>query len=166
MVWRLGVVVITTVQLHLTKSQLRFCTSSNPAHGLSDIRDCENLWQWSLWEVRLSSVKHSAKTIHHHHLYQLSDGTLSASADTVSSRCQLQWQASFIPLPIIFPVIRCNFWYHSQISSRATVKLQIFFDLWQLLQASSFSIQEPRSYWVISRFGLYLRWYWWVVLDN
>ena len=29
-----SVVVITTSQLHSTKSELRFCTGSNPAHGV------------------------------------------------------------------------------------------------------------------------------------
>ena len=38
-----GVVVITTAQLHSTKSELRFCTGSNPACGVSEIRDGEDL---------------------------------------------------------------------------------------------------------------------------
>ena len=38
-----GVVVITTAQHHSTKPQLRFCTGSNPADGLSEIRDGEDL---------------------------------------------------------------------------------------------------------------------------
>ena len=61
-------VVITTAQLHSTKSELRFCAGSNPACGVSEICDSENLWQWSRLEIRrkhLSSVNHSAKTIHH-----------------------------------------------------------------------------------------------------
>ena len=41
--WRYGVVVITTVQLHSTKPELRFCTGSNPACGLSEICDGEDL---------------------------------------------------------------------------------------------------------------------------
>ena len=40
---RRGVVVITTAQLHSTKPELRFCTGSNPAHGISEIRDGEDL---------------------------------------------------------------------------------------------------------------------------
>ena len=40
---RRGVVVITTAQLHSTKSELRFCAGSNPARGVSEIRDGENL---------------------------------------------------------------------------------------------------------------------------
>ena len=64
-----GVVVITTAQRSSIKSELRFCTGSNPALGVSEICDGENLWQWSRLEIRrkrLSSVNHSAKTIHHH----------------------------------------------------------------------------------------------------
>ena len=38
-----GVVVITTAQLHSTKPELRFCTGSNPARGVSEIRDGEDL---------------------------------------------------------------------------------------------------------------------------
>ena len=37
------IVVITTAQLHSTKHELRFCAGSNPAHGMSEIRDGENL---------------------------------------------------------------------------------------------------------------------------
>ena len=35
--WRCGVVVITTVQLHSTKPELRFCAVSNLARGVSEI---------------------------------------------------------------------------------------------------------------------------------
>ena len=31
------------------------CPSSNPIHGLSEIRDGEDLWQWSLLEIRLNA---------------------------------------------------------------------------------------------------------------
>ena len=41
--WRRGVVVITTAQFHSTKPGLRFCTGSNPAHSLLEIRDGEDL---------------------------------------------------------------------------------------------------------------------------
>ena len=61
--------VITTAQLHSTKSEFRFCAGSNPARGMSKIWDGENLWQWSGLEIktkRLSSFNHSSKTIYHH----------------------------------------------------------------------------------------------------
>ena len=41
--WRRGVVVITSAQLHSTKPELRFCAGSNPTHGVSEIRDGEDL---------------------------------------------------------------------------------------------------------------------------
>ena len=41
--WRRGVMVITTAQLHSTKPELSFCTGSNPAHDMSEIRDDEDL---------------------------------------------------------------------------------------------------------------------------
>ena len=37
------IVVITTAQLHSSKHELRFCTGSNPAHCMSEIRDGEFL---------------------------------------------------------------------------------------------------------------------------
>ena len=42
-VWRRGVVVVTTAQLHSTKSELKFCGGSNPARGVSEIRNGEDL---------------------------------------------------------------------------------------------------------------------------
>ena len=56
---RYGVVVVTTAQLHSTKPGLRFCTGSNPARGVSEIRDGENLWQWSQLEIRLNTFRRS-----------------------------------------------------------------------------------------------------------
>ena len=41
--WRRGIVVITTAQLHSTKPELRFCAGSNPACGVSEICDGEDL---------------------------------------------------------------------------------------------------------------------------
>ena len=57
--WRRGVVVITTAQLHSTKPELRFCAGSNPDRGVSEIRDGEDLWQWSLLEIRLNVFRRS-----------------------------------------------------------------------------------------------------------
>ena len=42
-VWRRGVVVITTAQLHSIKPELRFCADSNPTRGVLEIRDGEEL---------------------------------------------------------------------------------------------------------------------------
>ena len=39
----IGSVVITTAQLHSTKPELRFCAGSNPARGVSEIHDGEDL---------------------------------------------------------------------------------------------------------------------------
>ena len=35
--------IITTAQLHSTKPELRFCADSNPARGVSEIHDGEDL---------------------------------------------------------------------------------------------------------------------------
>ena len=35
--------IVTTAQLHSTKTELRFCAGSNPACGVSEIRDGEDL---------------------------------------------------------------------------------------------------------------------------
>ena len=37
--WRRGLVFITTAQLHSTKPEIRFCTGSNPVHGVSEFGD-------------------------------------------------------------------------------------------------------------------------------
>ena len=58
--WRHGVVVITTAQLHSAKPELRFCTGSNSARGVSEICDGEDLWQWSRLEIRLNAFRRSA----------------------------------------------------------------------------------------------------------
>ena len=41
--WHRGVVIITTAQLHSTKSKLRFYAGSNPVRSVSEIRDGEDL---------------------------------------------------------------------------------------------------------------------------
>ena len=41
--WHHGVVVIATAQVHSTKPELRFCTGSNPARSVLEIRDGEDL---------------------------------------------------------------------------------------------------------------------------
>ena len=40
---RRSVVVISAAQLHSSKLELRFCAGSDPAHGVSEIRDGEDL---------------------------------------------------------------------------------------------------------------------------
>ena len=55
----LGVVVITTTQLDSTKPELRFCTGANPVHGVLEIRDDEDLWQWSRQEKGLNAFLRS-----------------------------------------------------------------------------------------------------------
>ena len=57
--WRRGVVVITTAQLHSTKPELRFCTGWNPVCGVLEIRSGEDLWQWSRLEIRLNAFRRS-----------------------------------------------------------------------------------------------------------
>ena len=57
--WCCGVVVIITAQFHSTKTELRLHAGSNPAHGMSQIRDGEDLWQWSRLEIRLNAFYQS-----------------------------------------------------------------------------------------------------------
>ena len=56
-IWRRGVVVITTVQLHSTNPELSFWKGSNPIHVVLEIRDVEDLWQWSQLEIRLNTFR-------------------------------------------------------------------------------------------------------------
>ena len=58
-IWCRGVVVITTAQLHSTKLEIRFCVGLNPACGVSEIRDAEDLWQWSWLKIRLNVFRRS-----------------------------------------------------------------------------------------------------------
>ena len=48
---------------HSTKPELRFCTGSNPACSVSEIRDGEDLRQWSRLEIRLNVFRRSPKFI-------------------------------------------------------------------------------------------------------
>ena len=57
-----SLVVITTAKLHLTKPELRFCAGSNPACGVLEIRDGEDLWQWSRLEIRVNAFHQSPTT--------------------------------------------------------------------------------------------------------
>ena len=54
-----GVVVITTAKLDSSKPELEFCAGSNPARGMSEIRDGDDLWQWSCLEIRLNAFRRS-----------------------------------------------------------------------------------------------------------
>ena len=49
--------VITTAQLYSSKPELRFSAGSNQAHGVSEIRDSEDLWQCSRLEIRLNAFR-------------------------------------------------------------------------------------------------------------
>ena len=63
-----SVVVITTAQLHSSKPESRFCAGSNPARGVSEIRDGEDLCRWSRLEIMLNAFHRSTipqKSIHH-----------------------------------------------------------------------------------------------------
>ena len=53
------VVVITTAQLHSTKPELRFCAGSNPARGVPENRNGEDLWHWSRLEIRVNAIRRS-----------------------------------------------------------------------------------------------------------
>ena len=59
MLWRGGVVVITTAQLHSTKPQRRFYAGLNLASSIPEIRDGEYLWQWFLLKVRINDFRRS-----------------------------------------------------------------------------------------------------------
>ena len=48
-----GAIVIITAQLPSRKSELRFWGGSNPSKDVSKICDGEDLWLWSLLEIRL-----------------------------------------------------------------------------------------------------------------
>ena len=51
--------VITTAQLHSTKPGLSYCAGLNPALAVSEIRNGEDLRQWSPLEIRLNAFRRS-----------------------------------------------------------------------------------------------------------
>ena len=53
--WGWGIVVITTIQLHSTKPELRICVGSCPPRGVFEIPDGEDLWQWPWLKIRLNT---------------------------------------------------------------------------------------------------------------
>ena len=65
--------LVSTLVGHWSKSkpELRFCATSNPDPGVSEICDSECLWQLSRLDIRLhvSSVNHFSKVIYHHYHY-------------------------------------------------------------------------------------------------
>ena len=54
-----GLSLNATIQLHSTKSELRFCAGSNLACGVLNIREGEDLWQWSQLEIRGDTFRRS-----------------------------------------------------------------------------------------------------------
>ena len=60
---------ITTAQIGPTKPEIRFCAGSNPARGVSEIRDGEDLWQWSRLEIRLNNFRWSTIPQHLSHFF-------------------------------------------------------------------------------------------------
>ena len=47
--------VNTAAQIHLTKSEPKVCVGSNPAVGVLEIRNSEDVWRWSRLEIRLNA---------------------------------------------------------------------------------------------------------------
>ena len=95
--WRRGVVVITTAELHWTKPELRFCAGSNPARGASEIRDGDDLWQWSRLEIRLNAFrrsvipqKHLPHHHHHHHHHHNMSPNSKFCSEALVQRCSVK----------------------------------------------------------------------------
>ena len=59
--WHCSVVVITSAQLYSPRPKFKFYAVLNPARGVLEIRNGENLWQWPLLEVRLNAFCRSTK---------------------------------------------------------------------------------------------------------
>ena len=52
--------IITTTHLPPTKSEFRYCVGSNPVCGVLEIREGEDLQQWSRIEIKMNAVHRSA----------------------------------------------------------------------------------------------------------
>ena len=82
--------VITFAQLHSTKPELRSCVGSNPARGVSEIRDNEDLWQWSRLEIRINAfrrltIPQKQFIIIHHHLHHHIIGITELKLDLIAN---------------------------------------------------------------------------------
>ena len=56
------VVIITNAQLHSRKPELSFRRSSDPARGVSEICDGEDLGQWCRLEIKINVFRRSTIT--------------------------------------------------------------------------------------------------------
>ena len=70
--WSSGEVVIIIEQFQSTKPEPRFWAGSNPVRGVLEIRDGEDVWQWSWLEIKLnafcvSTISQKQFIIHHHY---------------------------------------------------------------------------------------------------
>ena len=50
----------TAAQLPSKNSEFEFCARPNPARGMLEIWNGENLWQWSQLEIRRNAFRRSA----------------------------------------------------------------------------------------------------------
>ena len=92
--WRRGVVFITIAQLHLTKIDISFGAGSNPAHGVLEIPDGEDLWQPLTGNQAkcLSLVNYTIKAIHHHNRFHHQESQIFKSFKPFSPVCFLLLQ--------------------------------------------------------------------------
>ena len=79
--------VITIAQCHSLKPELRFCAGSNPAGGISETWDGENLWQWYRLEIRLNAPCHSTIPQKNNSIHQ----PPGVSLKTLSPRTVFSW---------------------------------------------------------------------------
>ena len=100
--WCCGVVVITTAQLHSTKLEFKFCASSNPARGVWEIRDAEDLWEWSHLEISLNVFRWSTipKTIHHRRHHHHHHGAARGHTLKVKVKLKMTWTTQAMSLKI------------------------------------------------------------------
>ena len=86
-----------TALLHSAKPELRIYAGPEPARGVSEIHNGEDLWQCSQLANHLSSVNHTTKTIHHHHLHHrlnLDKALLLPRNQTICLKNWNFWRAS------------------------------------------------------------------------
>ena len=81
-------------QLHLTKLDISFGAGSNPAHGVLEIPDGEDLWQPLTGNQTkcLSLVNYTIKAIHHHNRFHHQESQIFKSFKPFSPVCLLLLQ--------------------------------------------------------------------------
>ena len=112
--WRRGKLVITTALNYSTKPELTIYAGPNPANGVLEIHDGEDLWQWSRVEISLNAFLRSTilqqynnhTTIHHHYHHHHQPLQSLCISPTFCLRTEMSLSCLNISKDYIFAIIK------------------------------------------------------------